>query len=195
MVGKGLTHTGNHDAHDHHDALSLYSPQLFSMPTMKSASWCVMDLVEFLKKLEGLHTFWTQRGYLTEKQYAALKLTAARRCPISNRHSRRSDLAVMRSSGSLWTFLVRRMTPGFPSAPLLKQTSRRWLDLLSITGSPLHYLQQLVGEPRSCWAGCCWRHPLGEPFIGHLLLRDMPCMCRCRVADGGVGARRREGST
>lgn len=48
------------------------------------------------------------------------------------RHERRADLAVMRSSGSLWTFLCEPDDVRLAGAPLLQQTSRRWLDMLSI---------------------------------------------------------------
>ena len=51
---------------------------------------------------------------------------------MSNRHSRRSDLAVMRSSGSLLTFLVSVDDARLRSAPQLRQTADRWLDGLSV---------------------------------------------------------------
>ena len=46
-----------------------------------------------------------------------------------NRHSRRSDLKVMKQSGALLTFLC---TPGdarLSSVPLLRDTANKWLDI------------------------------------------------------------------
>jgi hypothetical protein len=47
---------------------------------------------------------------------------------MSNRHQRRSDLAMMRETGVLWTFLIAPNDARLRSAPLLRQTADRWLD-------------------------------------------------------------------
>ena len=50
---------------------------------------------------------------------------------MSNRHQRRSDLAVLKSSGALWTFLCEPDDARLRSAPLLQQTVNEWLNLLT----------------------------------------------------------------
>lgn len=71
------------------------------------------------------------------------------------RRERRVELALMRASGSVWTFLVPPDDARLRSAPLLAQTASQWLDLLS-------------KRPRYCIICSSWLVSRGD--VGLLLL-------------------------